>query len=57
MRAPQSTRQKPKTSRHPGPASTGQVEYMGKLTKTGNSTGFRFESALFKSHPEFSGQV
>jgi hypothetical protein len=57
MRAPQSTRQKPKTNRHPGPASTGQVEYRGKLTKTGNSTGFRFESALFKSHPEFSGQV
>jgi antitoxin PrlF len=31
--------------------------YAGKRTKTGNSTGFRFESALFKSHPEFSGDV
>ena len=33
------------------------VEYVGKRTKTGNSTGFRFESALFRSHPEFSGTV
>lgn len=33
------------------------TEYSGRLTKTGNSTGFRFESALFKSHPEFGGEV
>jgi len=33
------------------------VKYSGKLTRTGNSTGFRFEQALFKSHPEFNGEV
>ena len=33
------------------------VEYRGKQTKTGNSSGFRFEGALFKSHPEFNGDV
>jgi hypothetical protein len=32
-------------------------EYRGKQTKTGNSSGFRFEGALFKSHPEFNGDV
>lgn len=31
--------------------------YRGKLTRTGNSSGFRFEGALFKSHPEFDGNV
>ena len=31
--------------------------YRGKQTKTGNSSGFRFEGALFKSHPEFNGDV
>ena len=40
------------------PQSAGEVvEYIGKRTKTGNSMGFRFESALFRSHPEFSGEV
>ena len=34
-----------------------ETEYRGKQTKTGNSSGFRFESALFKSHPEFNGEV
>ncbi|MGH9606937.1 MAG: type II toxin-antitoxin system PrlF family antitoxin [Terracidiphilus sp.] len=34
-----------------------QTAYRGKLTKTGNSSGFRFEGALFKSHPEFNGAV
>ncbi len=34
-----------------------RAEYRGKQTKTGNSSGFRFEGALFKSHPEFSGEV
>jgi antitoxin PrlF len=33
------------------------IEYRGKQTKTGNSSGFRFERALFKSHPEFNGEV
>jgi prlF antitoxin for toxin YhaV_toxin len=38
--------------------SSGQIpEYRGKQTKTGNSSGFRFEGALFKSHPEFNGEV
>jgi hypothetical protein len=31
--------------------------YHGKLAKTGNSLGLRFERALFHSHPEFSGEV
>src|ERR1035437_7909144 len=31
--------------------------YLGKQTRTGNSSGFRFESALFRSHPEFNGAV
>jgi len=33
------------------------TEYRGKQTRTGNSLGFRFEGALFKSHPEFNGEV
>jgi hypothetical protein len=33
------------------------VEYRGTQTRTGNSSGFRFEGALFKSHPEFKGPV
>jgi antitoxin PrlF len=37
-------------------ASTGN-EYRGKRTRTGNSDGFRFDQALFKSHPEFAGEV
>jgi antitoxin PrlF len=37
--------------------ASAKVEYVGKRTKTGNSMGFRFEGALFKSHPEFSGTV
>ena len=28
--------------------------YRGKQAKTGNSLGFRFEKALFQSHPEFA---
>ncbi len=31
--------------------------YRGKQAKTGNSLGFRFERALFHSHPEFNGDV
>ncbi len=38
-------------------SSFGPVQYVGKRTETGNSTGFRFEGALFKSHPEFNGAV
>jgi hypothetical protein len=33
------------------------AEYRGKWSRTGNSSGFRFEGALFKSHPEFNGEV
>jgi hypothetical protein len=38
-------------------ASSPVAEYRGKQTKTGNSSGFRFEGALFRSHPEFNGAV
>lgn len=34
-----------------------RTEYRGKQAKTGNSLGFRFDRALFKSHPEFNGEV
>ena len=37
--------------------TTAAAEYKGKQTRTGNSLGFRFEGALFKSHPEFNGEV
>jgi hypothetical protein len=34
------------------------MRYTGRATRTGNSKGFRFESALFTSHPEFeSGEL
>lgn len=36
---------------------TAGMEYRGKHARTGNSSGFRFEGALFKSHPEFNGEV
>jgi antitoxin PrlF len=41
--------------RSPSPAEG--TEYRGKQAKTGNSLGFRFDRALFKSHPEFNGEV
>lgn len=41
---------------HTPEASIGN-EYRGKRTRTGNSYGFRFDRALFKSHPEFAGEV
>jgi hypothetical protein len=44
---------KTKSVHTPG-ASAGN-EYRGKRTRTGN--GFRFDRALFKSHPEFAGEV
>jgi hypothetical protein len=31
--------------------------YRGKKTQTGNSQALRFDMALFRSHPEFSGDV
>jgi antitoxin PrlF len=31
--------------------------YRGKQASTGNSLGLRFDKALFRSHPEFSGEV
>jgi antitoxin PrlF len=33
------------------------TEYRGKQAKTGNSLGFRFDRALFRTHPEFNGEV
>ena len=36
---------------------TGAGVYRGKQARTGNSLGFRFERALFHSHPEFKGEV
>ena len=41
---------------HTPEASIGN-EYRGKRTRTGNSYGFCFDRALFKSHPEFAGEV
>lgn len=31
--------------------------FSGKSTAIGNSNGIRFDAALFKSHPEFFGEV
>ena len=47
----------PTQQKQTGPAPKKAGEYTGKRTKTGNSSGFRFEGAFFKSHPEFSGDV
>jgi hypothetical protein len=47
----------PKTMRTRRESETGTVAYRGKRTQTGNSSGFRFEGALFRSHPEFDGEV
>lgn len=38
-------------------AGATETRYRGKQAKTGNSLGFRFDRALFKSHPEFNGEV
>jgi prlF antitoxin for toxin YhaV_toxin len=51
---PTPKRTKKSVGMHKQPAGT---EYRGKQTKTGNSSGFRFEGALFRSHPEFNGEV
>jgi hypothetical protein len=39
------------------PEGVAGVCYFGKQAKTGNSLGFRFDKALFRSHPEFAGEV
>ena len=37
---------------------SGVVEkYSGKVTPVGNSKGIRLDSAFFKAHPEFEGEV
>ena len=42
----------------PKRAQTGKAPvYRGRQAKTGNSLGLRFDKALFRSHPEFSGEV
>jgi hypothetical protein len=47
----------PRKRKPPAENQTAATEYRGKQTKTGDSYGFRFEEALFKSHPEFNGEV
>ena len=32
-------------------------KYSGKVTPVGNSRGIRLDSAFFKAHPEFEGEV
>ena len=38
-------------------SSPGPGVFHGKRTQTGNSLALRFDRALFKSHPEFCGNV
>lgn len=33
------------------------TQYSGKVTPVGNSKGIRLDSAFFKAHPEFNGEV
>jgi hypothetical protein len=47
----------PKAAQARRASAIGSGAYKGKRTRTGNSSGFRFEGALFKSHPEFDGEV
>jgi hypothetical protein len=47
----------PRKRKPPAENQTAATEYRGKQTKTGDSYGFCFEEALFKSHPEFNGEV
>lgn len=43
---------------HTAPVSSpGPGVFHGKRTQTGNSLALRFDRALFKSHPEFCGNV
>ncbi len=46
-----------KKREHAVPGGRDAGVYHGKQAKTGNSLGLRFERALFRSHPEFSGDV
>jgi antitoxin PrlF len=39
------------------PVADRPATFRGKRTQTGNSLALRFDRALFKSHPEFSGEV
>jgi antitoxin PrlF len=41
-------------AKQPEPA---RASFRGRKTATGNSLALRFDRALFKSHPEFSGDV
>jgi antitoxin PrlF len=50
------TKVKKSIARHSVPEVEG-TEYRGKQAKTGNSLGFRFDRALFRTHPEFNGEV
>jgi len=55
MRAAKKNIEKPhRATKQPSHPST---VYRGKRTQTGNSLALRFDHALFKSHPEFSGEV
>jgi len=38
-------------------AGAERAVYRGKQARSGNSLALRFERALFRSHPEFSGDV
>lgn len=46
-----------KRARHRAADDRAGSGYRGKQAKTGNSLGFRFDKALFQSHPEFRGEV
>jgi prlF antitoxin for toxin YhaV_toxin len=46
-----------KRKENPAKPAEGAGVYRGKQARTGNSLGFRFERALFHSHPEFNGEV
>jgi hypothetical protein len=50
-------RRKSKSVTKTGEIAQRETGYSGRRSKTGNSSGFRFEGALFKSHPEFTGEV
>jgi prlF antitoxin for toxin YhaV_toxin len=48
-----------KRQKHPASKLLSEVagpQYRGKQAKTGNSQGFRFDRAFFKSHAEFNDQ-
>ncbi len=57
VQAPKKVR---KSQEHGVPAKLGEsahASFRGRKTATGNSLALRFDRALFKSHPEFSGDV